>query len=190
VETKTLTLKEKLSEDKCSSIEVFSDKQIEYIISSYILGKPYNLEYVLPAIAWQESCLGLYKLNMYDPSAGLYHAYLPSVMARHKGLKNTKFNRNKIAQMLVNDDLFAASEAINELKFWSNFYLINKKDYKNQSLKDLVIKSYNRGIRWHRYSKDNKSAKRYLKQVLLKIEKIKKFIKNNDIDKEINKIYH
>lgn len=181
-------LKQKLAEDKCSKIINFSEKQIEYIVSSYIWGKPYGLENVLPAIAWQESCAGLYKINVYDPSAGLFHAYIPSVMARHSSLKNNKYNRNKVAQMLINDDLLSASEAIEELKFWENYYKQNKNLYKTLSIEELMIMSYNRGNRWHKSYKNKKSAKKYLKEVEYKMKQVKKFIKKYDIKSEINKI--
>lgn len=182
-------IEKRLAADNCSKIEKFSDKQIEYIVSTYIWGKPYGLELMLPAISWQESCLGLYKLNMYDPSAGLFHAYLPSVMGRHKDLKDTPFNQNKIAQMLVNDDKFAASEAIAELLFWKNYYKENRQDFKDKNLVEFMLMSYNRGTRWHNSSQNRLSAENYYKSVKQRMATIETFITKYNIDSEVKKLY-
>jgi len=184
-----INLKKIIQKNNCSKLEQFNKYQLKNIIKSYIWGLPYGLENILPAIAWQESCAGLYKLNMYDPSAGLYHAYLPSVMARHKGLKDTKFNQNKVAQMLVNDDKFAVSEAISELLFWKNFYKNNNINIYN--LNKLIIMSYNRGKRWWKKNTKNRhSAENYYKNVNNKMKKIKSFFYKYNIKKEILKTYH
>jgi len=189
VQVSTEDIEKKLAKQECGSIEVFSPKQIEYIVSSYVWGLPFGLEYILPAIAWQESCAGLYKVNMYDPSAGLYHAYLPSVMGRHKGLENSQFTQNKIAQMLINDDRFAASEAIAELLFWKNYYHQNK-EWSKMTIEEFMLRSYNRGTSWHNSIKNKASADNYSKLSKEKIVKIISFIKKYDIDKEIKKTYN
>jgi len=189
VQVSTEDIEKKLSKQECSSIDTFSPKQIEYIMSSYIWGLPYGLELMLPAIAWQESCAGLYKVNMYDPSAGLYHAYLPTVMGRHKSLDSSKFTQNKIAQMLINDDKFAASEAIAELLFWKNYYQQNR-EWTKMPIEEFMLRSYNRGTSWHESIKNKESADNYNKATKEKMEKILVFIKKYDIDKEIKKNYN
>lgn len=185
----TVDIEKKLSKQNCSNIENFSDKQIENIISAYIWGLPYNLEYILPAIAWQESCAGLYKVNLYDPSAGLFHLYIPSVMARHSDLKDDKYNRNKIAQMLINDDKFAASEAISELLFWKNYYKEND-EWRNYNKDKFIIMSYNRGSRWQNSLKNKKSAENYYNSIKYKIKYIENFINKNEIEKIIKNTYN
>jgi hypothetical protein len=94
-----------------------------------------------------------------------------------------------VAQMLINDDEFAVSEAISELLFWKNYYKSDKRRWNNYKLLDFMLMSYNRGIRWHNNKKDKKSSIFYNKSVKTKMKKILNFIDKYDIKNEINNIY-
>ena len=74
----------------------------------------------MAAIAWKESSAGLRLVNLKDPSAGVFHNTIRSVMGRHPELKNTNENRSIILQRLVEDMDFSAAEALSELEFWKS----------------------------------------------------------------------
>lgn len=100
----------------------FNEKQLQVMKKAYELGEPFNMGYTLAAIAWQESSAGLYLINLSDPSAGVFHNNINSVMARHPDIANNAFQRNVMAQKLVQDMEFSASEALSELEFWKSEY--------------------------------------------------------------------
>jgi len=100
----------------------FNSEQMEILQRAYEVGKPFNLGYTMAAIAWQESRCGKYILNLQDPSAGVFQNNIKSVMARHmqndSTLKDTKFQRNYMAQKLAFSFELSAAEALAELEYW------------------------------------------------------------------------
>lgn len=109
--------------------------------------------YTLMAIAWQESHAGEIKINLGDPSCGAYHNLISSVMARHTNdITDNGFNRNRVCQMLINNQAFAASEALAELEYWWTKYEGQPKQWSK------TIMSYNAG---HEYQ----NGKHYLKKI-------------------------
>lgn len=91
--------------------------QIEVVRFSHNYGKPYDLSYTLAAIALKESNAGKWKINLQDPSGGLYHVTVDKAV-KELGYEDTAFNRNRAIQALVNDDNLAAKIAVNEILFW------------------------------------------------------------------------
>ena len=122
--------------NSCVPLEKFNDTQKEVLLRSYLAGYQFGFGYTLAAIAWKESCAGEYKMNFQDPSAGIFHAYIPGVIKRYPKLKQNGFTQNMVGAMLVEDDKFAAQIAISELKFWDK---IHKDNWRN------IVKSYNKG---------------------------------------------
>lgn len=168
---------EKIENIKCNDINNFNDEQLTNILKSYQLGQKDGFGLTLAAIAWQESCAGLIKINGFDPSAGLYHNYVKSVYERHPEIfipkKNgIKFYQNKIMQMLIQNDVFAASEAISELKLWEKVF---KKNYKK------IIMGYNRGNSWEKNKKALKSATSYYNNIHTRLKKIDTFFKKYNV---------
>lgn len=102
--------------------ESFTLKQKKVMKHAYELGKPFNLAHTMAAIAWQESMAGVYLVNMQDPSAGVFHNNLKSVLARHDELNDTGWQRNRIAQRLIEDMDFSGAEALAELKYWQSIH--------------------------------------------------------------------
>lgn len=154
--------------NKCTSNYLeLKKEQIEALTKAYYLGEGAGYGYLMSAIAWQESCAGEVKVNFQDPSAGLFHAYLPNVIDRHPSLKKSGLNANIIGQMLVEDDEFSAREAIAELDMWKK---VNKGDTKG------MIKSYNKGNSWKSSHDKNALAEKYYSSVSQKMETLKKML--------------
>jgi hypothetical protein len=100
----------------------FSNEQREVLLRAYELGLPFDFGYTMAAIAWQESMAGKYLLNLQDPSAGVFHNNLKSVIARHEEFRDTDWQRNLIAQRLIQDMDFSAAEALAELEYWKSIH--------------------------------------------------------------------
>ncbi|OOQ38391.1 hypothetical protein B0X68_06900, partial [Helicobacter pylori] len=101
----------------CDNIKDFNAKQKEVLKAAYQFGSKENLGYEMAGIAWKESCAGTYKINFSDPSAGIYHAYIPSVLKSY-GHNNSPFLRNVMGELLIKDDAFASEVALKELLYW------------------------------------------------------------------------
>lgn len=169
LETFVLANPNKEALSKCHNINKFSSNQLEIIAYAYNYGKKYDLGLTLAAIAWHESCAGEYRMNFSDPSAGIYHALIPGVMKRYPFLKDTRFNRNVMGELLIRDDEFASKVAIDELLYW--------KKVRNNNLKNM-IKSYNKGFSWEKSAKANELAENYYQNIKIKIDILSKFIPN------------
>lgn len=124
----------------------------------------------MAAIAWKESCAGLYRINFDDPSAGIYHAHLPGVIKRHYKAKNTSFRRNVVAEKLIRDPEFASKIALEELLYWKK---IHKDHWKN------IIKSYNKGFSWQKSKARNKLAEAYYEDISKRVKILEDYFSKN-----------
>lgn len=156
--------------DSCKNIKLFDQSQIDTIVYAYHYGKKHNLGYTMAAIAWKESCAGLYRLNFDDPSAGIYHAHLPGVIKRHYKAKNTSFRRNLVAEKLIRDPEFASKIALEELLYWRK---IRKGNWKE------MMKSYNKGFSWEKSKARNKLAEAYYEDIADKVQILKQYFFKN-----------
>ncbi|RDU70651.1 hypothetical protein [Helicobacter brantae] len=156
--------------DPCQNIEKFSKDQLQTIRYAYHYGKKDNLGYTMAAIAWKESCAGLYRINFEDPSAGIYHAYLPNVIRRHYKQRNTPFRRNVVAEKLIREPEFASQIALEELLYWKK---IRKGNWKE------MIKSYNKGFSWEKNKLRNKMAESYYEDISKKIQILQQYFEKN-----------
>lgn len=147
----------------CDNIKDFNAKQKEVLKAAYQFGSKENLGYEMAGIAWKESCAGTYKINFSDPSAGIYHAYIPSVLKSY-GHNNSPFLRNVMGELLIKDDAFASEVALKELLYWKTRYHDNLKD---------MIKSYNKGSRWEKNEKSNADAEKYYEEIQDRIRRLK-----------------
>ncbi|RAX58025.1 hypothetical protein CCZ01_04235 [Helicobacter monodelphidis] len=148
-------------------IKDLSKQQMNVLIKAYQYGEPYGLGLTLAAIAWKESCAGEYRMNFQDPSAGIFHAHIPTVMKRYPQLKNNGFTQNMVGELLVRDDAFAAKEAINHLLYWKG---VHKNHWES------IIKSYNKGFSWQKDSEKNRLAKNYLADVKNRYEQLQTYL--------------
>ncbi|UOR92242.1 hypothetical protein [Helicobacter pylori] len=164
----------------CDNIKDFNAKQKEVLKAAYQFGSKENLGYEMAGIAWKESCAGVYKINFSDPSAGVYHSYIPSVLKSY-GHNNSPFLRNVMGELLIKDDAFASEVALKELLYWKTRYHDNLKD---------MIKSYNKGSRWERSEKSNAEAEKYYEDIQDRIRRLKEskiFDSQSSNDQELQK---
>ncbi len=164
----------------CDSIKDFNAKQKEVLKFAYQFGSKENLGYEMAGIAWKESCAGVYKINFSDPSAGVYHSYIPSVLKSY-GHNDSPFLRNVMGELLIKDDAFASEVALKELLYWKTRYHDNLKN---------MIKSYNKGSRWEKNEKSNADAEKYYEEIQDKIRRLKEskiFDSQSSNDQELQK---
>ncbi len=164
----------------CDNIKDFNAKQKEVLKAAYQFGSKENLGYEMAGIAWKESCAGVYKINFSDPSAGVYHSYIPSVLKSY-GHNDSPFLRNVMGELLIKDDAFASDVALKELLYWKTRYHDNLKD---------MIKSYNKGSRWEKNEKSNADAEKYYEEVQDRIRRLKEskiFDSQSSNDQELQK---
>ncbi len=147
----------------CDNIKDFNARQKEVLKAAYQFGSKENLGYEMASIAWKESCAGVYKINFSDPSAGIYHAYIPSVLKSY-GHNNSPFLRNVMGELLIRNDALASEVALKELLYWRTRYHDNLKD---------MIKSYNKGSRWEKNEKSNAEAEKYYEEIQDRIRRLK-----------------
>ncbi len=164
----------------CDNIKDFNAKQKEVLKAAYQFGSKENLGYEMAGIAWKESCAGVYKINFSDPSAGVYHSYIPSVLKSY-GHNNSPFLRNVMGELLIKDDAFASEVALKELLYWKTRYHDNLKN---------MIKSYNKGSRWEKNEKSNADAEKYYEDIQDRIRRLKEskiFDSQSSNDQELQK---
>ncbi|MCQ2944396.1 hypothetical protein JT217_02100 [Helicobacter pylori] len=164
----------------CDNLKDFNAKQKEVLKAAYQFGSKENLGYEMAGIAWKESCAGVYKINFSDPSAGVYHSYIPSVLKSY-GHNNSPFLRNVMGELLIKDDAFASEVALKELLYWKTRYHDNLKN---------MIKSYNKGSRWERSEKSNAEAEKYYEDIQDRIRRLKEskiFDSQSSNDQELQK---
>ncbi|GAA8184226.1 hypothetical protein HpBT140_08640 [Helicobacter pylori] len=164
----------------CDSIKDFNAKQKEVLKAAYQFGSKENLGYEMAGIAWKESCAGVYKINFSDPSTGVYHSYIPSVLKSY-GHNDSPFLRNVMGELLIKDDAFASEVALKELLYWKTRYHDNLKD---------MIKSYNKGSRWEKNEKSNADAEKYYEEIQDRIRRLKEskiFDSQSSNDQELQK---
>ncbi|GAA9462645.1 hypothetical protein UBN113_10280 [Helicobacter pylori] len=164
----------------CDNLKDFNAKQKEVLKAAYQFGSKENLGYEMAGIAWKESCAGVYKINFSDPSAGVYHSYIPSVLKSY-GHNDSPFLRNVMGELLIKNDAFASEVALKELLYWKTRYHDNLKD---------MIKSYNKGSRWERSEKSNTEAEKYYKEIQDRIRRLKEskiFDSQSSNDQELQK---
>jgi hypothetical protein len=141
----------------------FTDEQKESLRASYEFGYPADLGYTLAAIEWQESVAGKYKINLQDPSAGAHGISIMTYMSRHKDeITNTPFNRNRVAQMLIDSHTLSCREALDELLDWQRVHNNNW---------SKIVRSYNAGYSWN-----GPQAQKYLTAIRAKIKVLKIYV--------------
>ncbi|GAA9683429.1 hypothetical protein HpVH37_13750 [Helicobacter pylori] len=164
----------------CDNLKDFNAKQKEVLKAAYQFGSKENLGYEMAGIAWKESCAGVYKINFSDPSAGVYHSYIPSVLKSY-GYNDSPFLRNVMGELLIKNDAFASEVALKELLYWKTRYHDNLKD---------MIKSYNKGSRWEKNEKSNAEAEKYYEEIQDRIRRLKEskiFDSQSSNDQELQK---
>lgn len=142
----------------CSDIKKLNSIQRDTLVEAFLYGYPKDIGFTLAAIVWKESSAGLWKINISDPSAGIAHNHLKYSLIR-LGIKDTSFNRNVLAQRLVDNNQLSLSLAVEEIEYWFDRH--NGNWQKTRA-------SYNQGNHWAsqngtKYSKDVLDRLRILK---------------------------
>ncbi|EFX41942.1 hypothetical protein HSUHS5_0644 [Helicobacter suis HS5] len=145
---------------ECVDPRNFTPAQKQVLVYAYRYGLKDNLGYELAAIAWKESCAGMYRVNFNEPSAGIYHAYIPHVLKLYNE-RDTSFMQGVYGDLLIKDQNFASRVALDTLVSWKR---INK-----GNLKDM-IKSYHRGLRWQKSEHFDQMANEYYEDIVAKIK--------------------
>lgn len=153
-------------EGKCVQPKDFNKNQRQVILKAFKYGFKSGFGYTMAAIAWKESCAGEYRVNFADPSAGIYHAYIPGLIRKHKQ-KDSSFMRNVVGELLMRDDKFASQTALEELNYWQK---VRKGNWYE------VIKSYNKGFSWEKDKKRNKMAQDYFEDVAKRVKILQEYI--------------
>lgn len=145
----------------CFGFEEFNydkldNKQRELAKLIYQRGDEHSLGATLVALAWQESRLGRYPINLSDPSGscGIFHQVVKHYLTQHK-LLDTKLNRNIACGNLIYDNDLAITQAIEVLLFWKRYHEAKR----NFPYYPNMIKSYNGG------TKSSEASDKYYKQV-------------------------
>ncbi len=130
---------------------------------AYYAGVADDVGWSMASIAWKESMIQneTIPINLQDPSCGVFHNNVNSVMERHTELRDTGFNRNRICARLINDFDFASKEAISELKFWLRYY------------KGNFYKS------WGSYNAGFGGNKKYANSILRRLKILKRHLRVN-----------
>lgn len=136
--------------------EGLTEPQIKTLHKSYQAGKAKDMAYSLAAIAWKESSAGRYMINLQDPSAGPFHITIDNAINYLKW-DDTNFNRNRVAQMLIEDFHLSAEFAMINLQFWKDLHKDNW---------FRIWASYNAGYRWQ-------NGEDYAHDIARKVQKIK-----------------
>ena len=94
-----------------------SHKQKSTIAHSYFVGKRYNLELTMAAIAWQESAGGRYQIGNND--YGIYQINIKYYL-EHFGIKDSYHNRSKYATLLIVNPETSEAYVIDKLIYLRN----------------------------------------------------------------------
>lgn len=146
-------------------LKSLSTSQYIVLLKTFKKGDVFNYGYSLTAIAWNESNFGKYKINLDDPSFGCFNSLLTTVLVR-ANVKNTSWNRSRLAERLIADFDFSFSQALAELKYWENYWTSKGVP----RVWSHTIRSYNRGFNHMR-------GEQYRKDIVQRIRVLRKFFK-------------
>ena len=141
-----------------------STSQYKILLKTYAKASAFDMQLTMTAIAWQESDFGKWKINLGDPSFGVFHNLISSVMSRHH--LDGRWNESRMAEKLLNDYDFSFSETLSELEFWKNYW----KNKRVSRVWSHMVMSYNAGF-------DYSNGKEYIKHIKQRIYVLKKYIK-------------
>lgn len=116
-------------------------KQKGIMFAVFNKSKEFNLQYTLTSIAWVESHFGKYKINLDDPSCGIFHI-VP------KTLSNSHWEQSRICERLIKSFNFSYSIALKRFLYFYNYY--RSKGYSKKISWKRAICSYNSGWNWRK----------------------------------------
>jgi|SRR5690554_738443 len=142
--------------DKAEASECsLSGQQQSILHLSASLGEPHNLSETMVAIAMKESNLGKWNIALGENSFGPWHVRVIHAV-KDLGWKNTPFNRNRAAQMMLDNPIYSGGLAVRELVWWRDYH---KGDWAK------AVRGYNSG--------HSGGGQGYLKDIRQNIHKIR-----------------
>ena len=139
-----------------SSLFALDASQIALAKKIYAKAKQFNLGYTMTAIAWQESQLGKYNINLADPSCGVFHITPRYVV---KG----KWKQSRMCERLIKDFDFSFSVALERFKYFENYW----KSKGVSRVWSHAVGSYNGGFKPNeKYTEEIRKKIRILKRIL------------------------
>lgn len=151
-------------------------KQLEVLVKAFIVGEEKKIGLQLAVIAWKESFFGMYPINVDD---GMYGSYGPfHILLEYSMQRNnvtTSFYKSRLAERLVNDFYFSATEARDILL----------KFYDSTSGKDSrwvrAFASYNGGYRGYNIA----ASRRYGDDAMLRMNVLNRWMIENKIREKV-----
>lgn len=140
-----------------------NEEQKQVLLKAYEYGKPYDLSWSLMAIAWKESRAGKWNINLQDPAVCPFMININTAIKR-TNLKDTSFNRNVLAQELIDDFGLCAAHAVTELTYWR---AVHGENYRK------IWASYNGG-----YNYSSPQAAGYAQEIADIIKRLKVIFKD------------
>ena len=124
-----------------------------------------DLKYTMLSIAFIESQFGKYKINLNDPSCGIFHKLLP-IYAIQLSLKPSKWNESRLCEQLIKSPALALKIAIEDFKH--NYIHFRTKGYSKNVSWRLSVMSYNAGI------SNYKAGSKYYREIVKIIKTLHK----------------
>lgn len=145
-----------------------SQQQLDVLYQVAERAYPFDMGYSAAAMAWQESNLGEWPVDIAGKSCGVFHKIIPNYM-KDKKMTINSFKTNVVCADFMNDINLATAVYIEDMHYWKTS--LQKRGYKGKELWDMMFRSYNAG-----YRLENKDGIRYSKQVQARIQVLQKKI--------------
>lgn len=145
-----------------------SQQQLDVLHQVAERAYPFDMGYSAAAMAWQESNLGEWPVDIAGKSCGVFHKIIPNYM-KDKKMTINSFKTNVVCADFMNDINLATSAYLDDMHYWKTS--LQKRGYKGKELWDMMFRSYNAG-----YRLENKDGIRYSKQVQARIQVLQKKI--------------
>ena len=145
-------------------LNYLSQKQYDMFYKTWKKAQPFNLQYTMTAIVWQESDFGKYLIRLNSKDCGYFQINVTT-------LSNNHWKQDRICQRLINDYDFGFSVALERFKYFYNYW--RSKGYIKAIAWKRAVCSYNAGFNW-------KKGLKYYRGIVKRIKYIKKFMMKLD----------
>ena len=107
---------EELSKKYTEDLKKLSSEQRDLMIQIAELAYGFDLAYTAVAIAWQESNLGKYPVNLSDPSCGIFHKLVePYLKGRDR--KIDSFRKNQACSELISSTELSVAVFLEDIEY-------------------------------------------------------------------------
>lgn len=155
--------------DLMKELKSLDDNQRAVLLKIYINAKPFDWHLTMMSIAWKESKFGKYPINLQDPSCGVFHNLVDTVIKGNEYRKDS-YTRNRVCSSLIDDFDFSFTEALRVLKYFENYW---KSKNGGRLWWSKSVASYNAGFSW-------RNGDGYLEDIKKRVNVMKKYIKEKE----------